>query len=190
MNSNNAKRSKLMPATGSNLMLRIISKKPQRKYAFTLVEILIVVVILSIAAMTAIPMMSNAASLQLRSAENLAASDLEYARNLSISTGKNYTVAFEENNEKYYIKDDSGAVIDHPVSKGQNYSVDFTIGQLKKVAISSADFDGTNQVSFDYLGTPYNGNGTAMTDGHLILEADGMQTTITVEPLTGYISID
>ncbi len=56
---------------------------------FTIIEILIVVVILAIAAMTAIPMMSSAGSVQVRSVANMIAADLEYAKSLAITKGQN-----------------------------------------------------------------------------------------------------
>ena len=62
---------------------------------FTLVEILIVVSILAIAAMIAIPMMSSAGSMQIRSAANMIAADLEYAKSMAISRQKIYTVVFD-----------------------------------------------------------------------------------------------
>jgi len=51
-----------------------------RRRAFTVIELLIVVVIIAIAAMAAIPLSSSASGTQLRSAANIVASDLEYAR--------------------------------------------------------------------------------------------------------------
>jgi len=52
---------------------------------FTLVELLIVIVIITIAALTAIPMMSSAASVQIRSAANMLTADLEYTKSMAIS---------------------------------------------------------------------------------------------------------
>ena len=58
---------------------------------FTLVEIIIVVVILAIAAMMVVPMMSSAGGVQLRSASNMIAADLEYAKSMAISRQKVYS---------------------------------------------------------------------------------------------------
>ena len=92
---------------------------------FTIVEIVVVVVIISIAALIAVPMMSSAAGLQIRSAANMIAADLEYARSMAISRGQNYSVEFDTSTERYRIKDQSGNVISHPVKKGFNYEIDF-----------------------------------------------------------------
>ena len=83
---------------------------------FTMVEIIIVVVIIAIAALAAVPMMSSAASIQIRSAANMIAADLEYAKSMAISRGQNFSVEFDENTESYSIEDQDSVVIQHPVT--------------------------------------------------------------------------
>lgn len=149
---------------------------------FTIIEIIIVVVILAIAALAAVPMMSSAASLQIRSAANMIAADLEYAKSMAISRGKNFSVVFDENTDSYRIEDQDG-VISHPVKKGFNYEIDFrNDGRLSKVDITNANFNTVQTVTFDCLGSPLYG-------GTVTLQADGNTKTITVEPITGFISI-
>ncbi len=157
---------------------------------FTLVELLIVIAIITIAALTAIPMMSSAASVQIRSAANMLSADLEYAKSMSISRGQNYSVVFDKDTESYRIEDQNGNVISHPVKKGFSYIVDFrNDGRLNKVDIVDADFDGTSEVKFDYLGSPYNGSSTPLNSGVVSLQAGGTTTTVTVEAVTGFISV-
>jgi len=160
-----------------------------RASGFTLIELLVVVVILAIAAMVAIPMMSSAGSVQIRSAANMVAADLEYAKSMSISRGQAYSIVFDENTETYSVRDQADNVIMHPVKKGFTYVVDFRDKRLDKVDISAADFDGTNKIKFDYLGSPYNGNNNPLNSGFVRLQAAGIQVTITVEPVTGFISV-
>jgi prepilin-type N-terminal cleavage/methylation domain-containing protein len=157
---------------------------------FTLVELLIVIAIISIAALTAIPMMSSAASMQIRSAANMLAADLEYAKSLAISRAQYFSVVFDVGADSYQIEDQYGNVLPHPVRKGFNYVIDFqNDGRLDKVDIISVDFDTTNEVKYDYLGSPYNGGGTPLNSGVVSLQAGGATTTITVEPVTGFVSI-
>ncbi len=163
---------------------------------FTLIELIIVIVIISIAALTAVPMMSSAASVQIRSAANMLTADLEYAKSMSISRGQNYSVVFDTATESYQIfKDQSGTLvpIEHPVKKGFDYEINFSNdGRLNKVDIVDADFDGTSVVKFDYLGSPYNGNSppTPLNSGVIRLQAGGTTTKVTVEAVTGFISIE
>lgn len=159
---------------------------------FTLVELLIVIVIISIAALTAIPMMSSAAGMQIRSAANMLAADLEYAKSMAISRAQNFSVIFDVSAESYRIEDQYGNVLPHPVKKGFSYVIDFqNDGRLDKVDIVSVDFDTTSEVKFDYLGSPYNGNipPTPLNSGVITLQAGGTKTTVVVEPVTGYVSI-
>lgn len=158
-----------------------------QRRGFTLIEIIIVVVILAIAAMAAIPMMSSASSVQIRSAANLIAADLEYAKSMSISMGTNYRVEFDASTESYGIyKEGETTPIEHPVNVNKDYVVNFTTeSRLGKVAISSVDFNSTSTVEFDCLGSPVGLSST----GSITISADGITAIITVEPVTGYVSI-
>lgn len=157
---------------------------------FTLVELLIVVVILGVAAAIVVPMASSAGSLQLRAAVNMMAADLEYAKSQAIGTGQHYSVVFDAAAETYRITDASGTTIAHPVKKGFPYVVNFANdGRLDQVDIVSANFDGTSTVGFDYLGSPLDSSGGALDSGVVILQAGGATRTVSVEPVTGFISI-
>lgn len=157
---------------------------------FTLVEVIIVVVILSIAAMMAIPMMSSAGSVQIRSAADAIAADLEYAKSMAISRQRMYSVLFDVDNESYWIQDDTGTIIKHPVKRGFDYVIDFkNDNRMKKVDIFSVYFDSTPTIKFNYLGSPFNGSDSDLNSGNITLQADGSTVTITVEPVTGFISI-
>jgi len=149
--------------------------------AFTIIEILIVVVILAIAALTAIPMMSSAGSVQVRSAANMIAADLEYAKSLAISRGQDFSVVFDTSTKSYEIIDQDGTIL-HPVKKGSNYVIDFQKEGLDRVDIAGVDFGGKSEIVFDYLGSPDKG-------GTVTVEAGGTTATISVEPVTGYISV-
>lgn len=156
---------------------------------FTIIEILLVVVIIAIAAMIAVPMMSSAGSVQIRSAANMIAADLEYAKSMAIGRQKNYSVVFNTANDYYEVHDPNG-IIKHPVKKGFTYHVSFSNdSRLNKVDIATVDFDATSEIKFDYLGSPYSGDGTALNSGAINLQADETTITINVEPVTGFISI-
>jgi len=163
-----------------------------RSGGFTLVELLIVIAIISIAALTAIPMMSSAASMQIRSAANMLTADLEYAKSMAISRAQYFSVVFDASADSYRIEDQYGNVLPHPIKKGFSYVIDFqNDGRLNKVDIVSVDFDSTSKVTFDYLGSPYNGNVTPgpLNNGVINLQAGSTTSIITVEPVTGYVSI-
>jgi prepilin-type N-terminal cleavage/methylation domain-containing protein len=160
---------------------------------FTLAEVLLVVLIIAIAAMIAVPMMGSMDSVQIRSAANMIAADLEYAKSMAISRQKYYSVVFNPANSYYEVHDPNG-IIEHPVTK-LDYRVDFSSdSRLDKVVIESADFapGSSNTITFDYLGSPHSGSGASPPDlnsGAISLRAGDFTMTINVEPVTGFISI-
>jgi Tfp pilus assembly protein FimT len=155
-----------------------------------LAEILIVVLIIAIAAMIAVPMMGSMDSMQIRSAANVIAADLEYAKSMAISRGQNYSVVFPTNNY-YEVHDHNGIIIKHPVRK-LDYRVDFSSdSRLDKVVIDDAYFDNnpSKTITFDSLGSPHSGSGYLTEKGEIRLKAGDFTETIKVEPVTGFISI-
>ena len=150
--------------------------------AFTLIELIVVIVIISIAAAMVVPMMSSAGDIQLRSAANKLAADLEYAKSMAISRGQTYTVVFDTTEDSYQIEDSSDTVITHPVRKG-NYIEQFGgTSTLSKVRISNANFNGGPSVTFESIGSPDNGGAVTLTAGNDTI-------IVNVEAVTGYISI-
>jgi len=178
---------KLVPPNvrqGCSLYVRCrVRRRSATGGGFSLLEVLIVVVILAIASMIAVPMFSSAATLQLDSAVNMIASDLEYAKSLAISRSQDYTVVFDVPANRYQIEDQSGNVLPHPVKKGFSYVVDLATEGLGKVSLVEVNFGGTSQVKFDCLGSPDNG-------GTIRLQAAGVERIVTVEPVTGYVTIN
>ncbi len=171
-------------------IIRWMGQRGRSIDGFTLIELLIVIVILAISAAIVVPMASSAASMQLRSAANMVAADLEYAKSRAIGTGQPHYVTFDTVGEGYWITKGSTAgaatdAIDHPVKKGFPYAISFpNDGRLDRVEIVSTTFsaDTVSTVSFDYLGTPTPG-------GSIVLEAGGAPRTVTIEAVTGFISI-
>jgi hypothetical protein len=149
--------------------------------------------IMAILAAIAVPLYTSAASVQLKTAANMIASDLEYAKSMAMSTGRNYSVVFDASAEEYRIRDANGDV-NHPVHIGAKYVVSFANdSRLNKVDIVSANFDSKNGVRFDYLGAPYAWDGSSassLNNGSVQLRAEGNPMTVRVEPVTGYISIE
>jgi len=71
---------------------------------FTLVELLIVIVLLGIAAGLALPMLGDAKPLQLREAARLLAADIEFAQNESIAHGDDpRLITFDTAKNCYWI---------------------------------------------------------------------------------------
>jgi prepilin-type N-terminal cleavage/methylation domain-containing protein len=165
-----------------------------RRGGFTVIEILLVVVIIAIAAMVAVPMIGSTSGMQIQSAANIIAADLEYAKSMAISRQKNYSVVFNPAGDYYEVHDSNGTTIKNPVTK-LDYKVNFrSDSRLNKVVIESATFDPSSDpptITFDYLSSPYSGSGTSnpLNSGTISIKAGDFTMTISVEPVTGFISI-
>ena len=68
---------------------------------FTIIEVILVVLIIGIAAAVVVPMVSSAGGMQIRAAVNMVAADLEYAKSMAISRGQPYSVVFDKTTETY-----------------------------------------------------------------------------------------
>ena len=156
---------------------------------FTLVEIIVVVVILGIAALIAVPMLSSAADMQVRAAANRLAADLDYAKGLAVTHQKNYSVVFYPASESYDIRETvANVIVKNPVRPDQDYVVNFsTDSNMSRVNIASTDLT-SDTVTFDYLSSPYTG-GSPLNSGVITLQAEAFTMTVDIEPMTGYVTI-
>src|SRR5438270_1697999 len=128
-----------------------------RRQGFTLIEILCVVVIIGIASAVILPQLSTRDDLRASSAARTLMADLLYAQSRSIALQKYHYVSFNTATSTYQVMDSPTNVITHPVELGP-YVVTFGTGNLNKVKLSSASFDGQTTITFDSLGIPYSYN--------------------------------
>jgi prepilin-type N-terminal cleavage/methylation domain-containing protein len=164
---------------------------------FTLVELILVVFILAIAALVAVPMFSSAADIQVRATANRIAADLDYARGLAITRQKNFWVEFDDASESYELWWNNPASGTDEIFTNPLTNADFIVdlandSRTGGVNIDSADFDGETAITFDYLGTPYVAGGPLIAQGVITLKSrDGsFSLTVTVEPMTGCVTIE
>ena len=166
---------------------------------FTLIEILVVVVILGIAAAIVVPAIGSRSDLKATSAARMIMSDLIYAQNRSISQQKPHYVRFDAGAEKYEIFEQMGATpvyIQHPV-EASNFIVKLGADgakPIRDVFIDTAGFDGKTVLMFDELGTPMaydTGTSTysPMTNGSVKLICGTLALTIVVEPFSGELRL-
>lgn len=180
------------------LRSRPATRRPRARRAFTLVEILCVIVILGIASALIIPQIGTRDDVKAAAAARLIISDLMYAQNLAISKQRRHYVQFTGQQYTLLSRDadtDPLVAITHPISK-ENYVVAFNTNRpgLEGVTINSIDFGGPTIVGFDDLGSPFNYDGTTavpLTAAAAIEVKSGDFTlTVKVEPFTGDTSVE
>ena len=149
---------------------------------FTLVEILAVLIVLSIAAAVVLPRVSNMGDLQVAAAARMAMADLQFAQNEAIVSQRSVAVLFDLDNGQYELRYGDGQIVTHPVNKmpfrvrlADNSGTD-------DVTILAAGFGDETYVTFDALGSP-------SSDGAVTFIAGGFRQRLDVAPVTGRISV-
>ena len=150
--------------------------------AFTLIEILVVIVILGIAAAMVVPQLNNTGSLGVQGAARMIVSDLLYAQNEAISRQSSFKFTFDKTNNKYTLFDSEDNVV-NVNWKGGDFVSDFEKDtRFQGIRIESVSFNSTSSISFDELGAPSSGGTIEVIGG-----TDKYR--ITVAEFTGRVSI-
>lgn len=153
-----------------------------RKSGFTLLELLISLVVISVIAALAIPSYFGRSEVTLENAAVLLARDLRAAQNRSAYMGETTRVVFFEDGDGYHVLDTFGKPTENPRNElpfERRYSIDAV---FRGVRIASVELDGETALIFDERGEP---TGPA----RITLEFDGDERTILLSPPYGEISI-
>ncbi len=159
---------------------------------FTLLELLIVVLILAIAAAIVVPMAASGQDAQCASAARMVVADLELAQGWALARQDLVALVFSADLQSYKVVlaasqnlDDYASLttLEHPGRPGEGYETNFqTEMQLGNVVVDSANFNGDRYVVFDTFGSPEFG-------GSIVLTVRDASLTVTVEPITGAVSV-
>ena len=154
----------------------------RRRGGFTLAEMLMVCVILAIAAAVVVPRALDTSDFQAVSAARTVAADLEYARDLAITSAQPVTVTFNVSGDSYRLTNTSGDLI-HPITKAPTYVVDFAaLSGFDQVDVLTASFNGSSAVTFDETGAPDQA-------GSVTLQAGPYVYRIEVASATGKVTV-
>jgi len=160
--------------------MKRIRTNPDRRRAFSLAELLMVILILGIAAAIVVPLAVDSSDLQALAAARMVAADLEYAQNAAITTQTPVSVTFSAAGNSYTLSNASGPLI-HPMTKSAYVTNFATVDGFEQLRILSAAFGGSSTVTFDELGTPNN-------PGTVELQAGAGRYRVTVSAGTGRVT--
>jgi prepilin-type N-terminal cleavage/methylation domain-containing protein len=166
---------------------------------FTLIEILVVVLIIGIAAAIVVPQLGTRDDMKATAAARVMMADLIYAQNLAITQQNYHYITFDVTNKRYTVQNSTLNTLTHPVNKDP-YLVRFGAGGtngFRDLTLLAASFTGASgtvygAIGFDELGSPlvHTGAGTEqMTAGAIIIQAGNYRLRIDIEPFTGQITV-
>lgn len=163
---------------------------------FTLIEILLVVTILGIAAAMLIPSMGHTADFATESVVRRIVADLSFAQSDSMARQAKRRFHFDEDGLGYRIlgepfDPETDAIFD-PISKGGagKYIVRFgPDSEFAGITISEPSFDGQMFITYDELGGPISADNTPSQGGSVTVEGNGEKYRIDVAAFTGRVVV-
>lgn len=155
--------------------------------AFTLVEVLAVVVIIGLAGAVVVPSLLRRGTLEVQAASRMLISDILIAQNEAIAMQAPRQLMFETAENRYRFTDTVGNTLNARWKAGGNvignYIMDFdTDDRFAGVNLDAPAFGGTTNLQFDALGAPQNGGTVDLVSGNF-------RYRITVAPFTGRVTI-
>ena len=165
---------------------------------YTLIEVLIVVVILGIAAAIVTPNLSQAGVLRIQSAVRTLVADISFAQMDALGYQQQRAIVFDIDNNMYTLVEVNGNIIDVEndalydlKGPGQRYEVSFNDEVFGGTVIESAEIDGDNILIFDELGGPVAtpGSNTLSDGGSITLSGPLSTFRVDVAAFTGRITV-
>lgn len=159
-----------------------------RHSGYTLVELLLIVSIMGLAAAIVVPHMIRSGQLTIQAAGRAIIADILYAQNEAVANQEPRKVTFDVAGNRYRVTDAEDKTIGVSWKSGgsatQNYVVDFNReSRFAGVKLASVNFAGGTTLEFDDLGAPVNG-------GTIDLVFEDTRYRISVAPFTGRVTID
>ena len=162
---------------------------PNRASCVTLVELLIVVVLMAIAATLAMPMLASTDSTRLRAAANLLVADLAFAQIESITHADDLcVVTFDQAAGSYMVAKSSAPTtpMADPATN-QPYVTTFGSGRASEaagVSIQGYSLDGDSQLGFGIYGQT-----DQATQATITLQAGSLTMTVQIDGTSGETSL-
>lgn len=158
--------------------------------AYTLIEILLVVLLLGIAGAMVIPSFSSTEVLRIQSTVRSIVGDINFAQSDALARQRQIAIAFDVPNNQYAIIEVRGGTLNP--SADTIRQVNLNIAQKFHTSrLESVDFDGDVILVFDEMGGPVAGVGgtTPGSGGTIVVSGSGSEFEIRIEAYTGRVSV-
>jgi len=158
-----------------------------RRRGYTLVELLIVMAILGLAAAMVVPAMIRPGQFTIQAAARMVIADILYAQSEAIAHQQDRKLIFNETANRYHLTDAQGNVLSvswkSGGADGANYIVSFANdNRFTGVRLDNVDFAGESTLTFDDHGAPLQG-------GTLDLVFENKRYRVSVAPFTGRVTV-
>ena len=168
--------------------------------AYTLAEMLVVIVILGIASAMVIPSMGDAGVLRIQAAVRTLVADITLAQTDALAYQQRRAVIFDEDANSYTIAEvvvsSGGDVTYIPLflagGPGGQYIIDFDLDGFDGARLRLPSFDGDPILIFDEIGAPVAdaSSDNSATLGTIYIDSDRATFRVDVSPYTGQVRVE
>jgi general secretion pathway protein H len=161
--------------------------------AYTLVEVLLVIVMLGIASALVVPSLGTTDVLRIQAAVRTIVADINYAQSDALARQRGRAVVFDVPNNRYSIVmiPVGASTLDPAVNTMQSVNFSNTY-KYNDARLVSASFDGGSpNLIFDEMGGPVTapGGSTPGNGGLIVVSGSRSVFNITIEPYTGRVTV-
>jgi prepilin-type N-terminal cleavage/methylation domain-containing protein len=167
-----------------------VTVQSKRRAAYTLIEMLIVVAMMALAAAIVVPSLGSASVLRVQSTVRAIVADINFAQSDALARQEGRAIAFDTANNAYSIVELPRGVYDP--TNNTTYSVSLTNSRkFGDSRITAAAFDGHAMLYFDELGGPVAdpAGTTPSAGGSITVTGSGSVFRIDVEAYTGRVTV-
>lgn len=151
--------------------------------AFSMIELVIVILIIGLTAAIAAPRMADSVSAaRLHAAANQLAAHIDYVRNVAVNEARTTTIVCDNVLHSYGSSD-----VDFPEKRGELLQVFIQQTHDPELTLT-ADFDTKTSLTFDFEGVPHVG-GTPLVSGQITLAFESERFRINIAPGTGLTTV-
>lgn len=151
---------------------------------FTLIELVVTLLLISILAVSIWPRAPSSESITLNGRAEQLASDIRYVQTLSMTRGSRFCIVISGTG--YELQTTSSNTCNSGAANREPHAG----GLAQPIPVCSSCSLTATTVQFDGLGAPANSTGTALaSDTVITISDDGGTKTVTISPVTGRVIV-